>query len=117
MGQPTSSSTRRTYLMAWAGRSPPAVAAFASRQMVDFLAVQHVAGADLDRVKTVENVELGQRQPGDATCPHRLPHQHGVEPAAAPLAAGVDAEFLAAAADLLADLVVEFGRERALADP
>ena len=69
------------------------------------------------RVEAVENIELGQRQAVDAAGPHGLAHQHRVEPAAAPLAPGIDAEFLAAAADLLADLVVQFGRERPLADP
>ena len=69
------------------------------------------------RVEAVENIEFCQRQAGDAAGADGLPHQHGVEPAAAPLAAGVDAEFLAAPADLLADLVVQFGRERPLADP
>src|ERR1700719_49322 len=91
--------------------------ALAGRQMVDLLAVQPIAGADLDAVVSVENIELGQRQAVDAAGPHRLAHQHGVEPAAAPLAPGIDAEFLAAAADLLADLVMQFGRKRTLAYP
>ena len=60
---------------------------------------------------------LVSARPCDAAGADGLPHQHGVEPAAAALAPGVDAEFLAAAADLLADLVVQLGRERALADP
>src|SRR6185312_3460842 len=55
-------------------------------------------------------------EPGDAAGADGLAHQHRIEPAAATLAAGVDAELLATAADLLADFVVEFGRERALAD-
>src|SRR5712671_3140389 len=33
--------------------------ALAGRQMVDFLAVQGIAGADLDRIEAIENVELG----------------------------------------------------------
>jgi hypothetical protein len=83
--------------------------------MVDFLAVQHVAGADLDGVEAVENVEFRQCEPGDAAGADGLTHQHRIEPATASLAAGVDTELLAAAADLLTDLVAEFGRERALA--
>src|SRR5467141_2954346 len=78
----------------------------AGRQMVDFLAVQGVAGADLDRIEAIENVELGQRQPVDAAGPHGLAHQHRVEPADAPLAAGIGAELAAALADLAANLVV-----------
>src|SRR6266850_2473304 len=91
--------------------------ALAGRQMVDFLAVQGIAGADLDRIEAIENVELGQRQPVDAAGPHGLAHQHRVEPAAAPRAAGIGAEFAAALADPAAGLVVLFGRERALPDP
>src|SRR5579871_3408286 len=84
--------------------------------MVDLLAVEPVAGAHLDGVEAVENVEFGERKAVDAAGPHRLAHQHRVEPAAAPLAPGVDAELPAATADLLADLVGELGRERPLAD-
>ena len=46
----------------------------------------------------------------------RLAHQHGVEPAAAALAAGDGAELVAALAEPLADLIVLLGRERARAD-
>src|ERR1700759_5276568 len=98
-------------------RLDPGLRTLPGRQVVDFLAVQSIADADLDGVEAVENIELGQRQAVDAAGPHRLAHQHGVEPAAAPLAPGVDAEFLAAAADLLADLVMQFGGERPLAYP
>src|SRR6476659_1069842 len=85
--------------------------------MIDFLAVQPVADADLDAVETIEDIQLGQRQTMDAAGPHRLAHQHRIEPAAAPLASGVDTEFLAATADLLAGLMVQLGGERPLADP
>src|SRR5580693_5082861 len=85
--------------------------------MVDFLAVQEIAGTDLDGVEAIEDIELGQRQAVDATGAHGLAHQRGVEPAAAALASGVDAELLAAAADLLTDLIMQFGRKRTLADP
>src|SRR5712691_6029085 len=91
--------------------------ALAGRQMVDFLAVQGVAGADLDRIEAIENVELGQRQPVDAAGPHGLAHQHRVEPAAAPRAAGIGAEFAATLADPAAGLVVLFGREWSLPHP
>src|SRR5205085_10694651 len=85
--------------------------------MVDFLAVQPIAYANLDSLKTIEDIELGQRQPVDAAGPHGLAHQHRVEPAAAPLASGIDAELLAAAAALLPDPVMQFGRDRPLAYP
>src|ERR1700704_1096995 len=92
------------------------LAAFPGRQMMYLLAVQPITDADLDAVEAVENVELGQRQAVDAAGADSLPHQHRVEPAAAALASGVDAEFLAATADQLADLVVEFGGKRPHAD-
>src|SRR6202046_3540625 len=85
--------------------------------MVDFLTIQQIAGADLDGVEAIEDIELGQRQAVDATGAHGLTDQRGVEPAATALASGVDAEFLAAAADLLADLVMQFGWKRPLTDP
>src|SRR6202012_4224403 len=95
----------------------PRLRALADRQMVDLLAVQPIADADLDAVEAIENIELGQRQAVDAAGADGLPHQHRVEPAGAPLAPGVDAEFLATAADLLADLVLQLGWKRPLADP
>ena len=84
--------------------------------MVDGLAVQAIAGAHLELVEAVEHVELGQRDAGDAAGPYRLAHHHGVEPAAAALAPGDRAEFVAALAQALADGVVLFGRERPGAD-
>ena len=54
--------------------------------------------------------------PLDAVHRHRLAHQHGVEPAAAALAARDDTEFVPAGAQKLADLVRLLGRERPLAD-
>ena len=47
----------------------------------------------------------------------RLANQRGVEPAAAPLAAGDGAELIAARADRIADRIVLLGREGAGADP
>src|SRR6266850_1292853 len=98
-------------------RLDPRLRALAGRQMVDLAAVQPVAGTDLDGIETVQNIELCQRQPVDTAGPHGLAHQHRVEPAAAPRAAGIGAEFAAALADPAAGLVVLFGRERALPDP
>src|ERR1700761_4974111 len=85
--------------------------------MVDFFAVEQIPRANLDGFETIENIELGQRQAMDAAGPHGLAHQRRIEPAAAALASGVDTEFLAAPADLLANLIMQFGRKRALPDP
>ena len=84
-GAPTSSSIQRTYSIACARRSPmtaPCSCRFSlrsfhrsagcaprglrGRKIVDLLAVQAVTGRDLDGLKAVENVELGQRQAVDA---------------------------------------------------
>ena len=55
--------------------------------------------------------------PLDAADLHRLAHQHRVEPAAAPGAAGHGAELAAALAEDAADLVVELGGEGPAARP
>ena len=128
---------RRTYLIARAGQVGPAARAArrarpaldflvdrldphlvrgVRRQIVERLAVDPVAGADLHRLEAVEHVELGQRDAGDAADRDGLAHQHRVEPAAAALAAGDGAELVAALAEPLADLIVLLGRERARAD-
>ena len=87
-----------------------------SRQIVDLLAVQAVAHRHLDRLKTVENVKLGQRDTVNAAGADRLASKHGVEPTAPARTTGVGAEFAAALTDQTADVVVELGRERAAAD-
>src|SRR5690606_27692764 len=74
----------------------------ACRQVVDILAVQLVADADLQFVETVEDVELGQRDAGNAVGGDRLAHRRRVEPAAAALAARDRAEFMALLAEELA---------------
>src|SRR5471032_3179228 len=133
-GQPTSSSTRRTYLMQVAGSSEGARAlgalapafeglpdrlqlglrAHGEGEALDALAVELVGDADLDLLLAVEHVELGQRNAVDAVQLHRLAHHHRIEPAAAPRPAGVGAELLAAIAQALADCVLELGREGAI---
>ena len=133
-GQPISSSMRRTYLIACAGssaheRAPAVVSDQPSmrlvdrrhpglergrrRQVVEALAVELVADADLQLLEAVEHVELGQRDAVDAARRAGLAHQRRVEPAAAALAPGDGAELVAALAEALADRVVELGRERA----
>ena len=66
--------------------------------------------------KRVEHVQFGQRDAGHAADRDRLADQHRVEPAAAALAPGDGAEFVAALAELLADVIVLLGREGAGAD-
>ena len=126
-GASINSSIRRTYFIACAGRSAqerapavvplptldrlvdgldPRLRRLARWQPVDPLAIELVVGADVDRLESVEDVELGQRDAVDARRLDRLAHQHRVEPAAAPPPARVDPVLVAAIADPLADLVV-----------
>src|SRR3954453_24155429 len=72
------------------------------REMGESLAPQPIAGADPDLVQTVEHVELGEGDSGDARARAGLADQNGVEPAAAALAAGDRAELAAALAEPLA---------------
>src|SRR5580700_2103951 len=77
----------------------------ACRQIIDLLAVEPIADADLDLFEAVEDVELGQSQAADAAGAYGLAYQHRVEPAATSRPPGDDAEFLATLAQRLADLV------------
>ena len=136
-GQPVSSSSRRTYFDRLGGQIatrarpgrlfPPAgnslvdrfdlgLRVLSGRQVIDLAPVQAIRGADLDFVKAVEDVELGEREAVDATGADGLADQYGVEPAAAARPAGDNPELLAALAERPADLVFLFGRERAFAD-
>ena len=104
-GASTSSSIRRTYFTACAGRSAQERAprvepdqpsidlvfglgrrlrSLSGWQTPEYLAVDAVSGADFQLRQPVQHVELGQGDPIDAADLHRLPHQHRVEPAAAP---------------------------------
>ena len=68
------------------------LSALARREIVQFLAVEPVAGADPEGLEAVEDVELGEGNAVDPGGADRLAHQGGVEPAAAALAAGHHAE-------------------------
>ena len=86
-------------------------------QIVNRLAVQHIAGANLNLVKAVQHIELGQRNAVNARRLDHLAHQHRIKPATAPLAPRHRAEFMAAFAQLLPDFIILLGRERPLAHP
>src|SRR5258708_20676828 len=58
-------------------RLDPGLRALAGRQVIDLLAVELVANANLDAVEAVENVELGQGQAVDTAGADGLPDQHG----------------------------------------
>ena len=75
-----------------------------------------IAGANVDRVQAVEHVELGQRQRVDAVDADRVADRHGVVPAAAARPPGRRAVLLTALPQSVADLAVQFRRQRTLAD-
>src|SRR5690606_27254587 len=85
------------------------------RGVLGALAAVFVGDAHLQRVHAVEHVELGDAQAADAVDGDGALERDDVDPAAAARAAGGGAVFLAAVADALPDLVVEFGRERSAA--
>ncbi len=75
-----------------------------------------VAHADFDRVEAVEYVQLRQADAGHAVDADREFDGSGVEPAAATLATGGCADFLALREQRFADGVEQFGREGTAAD-
>src|SRR5690606_29865441 len=87
-------------------RLDPGLRCLARRQVIDFLAVQLVADADLQFFETVEDIELGQRYAGDSVRRDGLAHKSSVEPSAATLAARDGAELTPLLAQQLADFVV-----------
>ena len=71
-----------------------------------------VGGADLDLRLLVEHVELGEGQRVEPVHADGVAHDHGVEPPAAPRAAGGGAEFVPLLADLLLQLAADLGGQR-----
>ena len=86
------------------------------RHLVDPLAVDVVRDAHRDLVPAGQHVELGEHEVGDAVDACGVAGDRGVVPAAASGAAGRGAELGAVLAQLLAVVVEQLGRERALAD-
>ena len=75
-----------------------------------------VGDAELEGVEPGQDIELGQRDLGDARDADRVSQRHQVEPPAPTLAPGRGAELVALLQHVLSRGVIEFGRERALAD-
>src|SRR5437763_4557535 len=110
------------------GRFPPAVddlidrfepcpRALGSRKVVDFGTVQAVSDANFDLLETVEDIEFGEGQPGDAAGTDGLPHQYGIEPAATARPPRDRSELAPALSQAGSDLVLLLGRERPLSYP
>ena len=87
------------------------------RQMLDPLPIDLISHTDLDRIEGVQHVEFRQRDLAERIHPCRLTHHRSVEPAAAAGPLGIHPVFVTDRAQPFADLVVEFGRERARTHP
>src|SRR5688572_21638912 len=86
-------------------------------ELCERLALVAVGDGHPDRVERREDVELGQEKAGERVDPHRVPQCHQIEPAATPPPTR-HCPVLATQLDhLVADFVVEFGRERTRPDP
>ena len=88
-----------------------------SRQCLQQLALEGVAGADLDGIKVRKYVQLGQRNTGQAVDPNGITDNHGIEPAAAAGASGGCAKFRACLTQLFAGFLQQFGRKGSAAYP
>ena len=80
--------------------------------MLEQLAIEAVARADLDLVEAIEDVELGERQLGEAVQPNRLTQHHTIEPTGPPTPPGDRAELLADIDERVAVVIEQLGRER-----
>ena len=78
--------------------------------VIDF-AVQPVTGTNLDRVKTVEYIQLGQRNTGHTGHSAALAHDNRIKPATAALPARNGAKFMTAFTKPLAGFILKLGRE------
>src|SRR6185437_1903416 len=86
------------------------------RQLLDALAVDLVRDTDRDLLPAGEHVELGEEEVRQTVDAGGVAGDDRVEPAAAAVPAGGDAALAADAAQCLAVLVEELGRERTGAD-
>src|SRR6476646_3848420 len=93
-------------------RLDPGLRLFAGGQVIDLTAVKTITDANLDLVESVEDVQFCQRQTVNSACPHGLPDEHCVEPAAATRPPRDRTEFSTTLAERLPDRIVHLvGRE------
>lgn len=85
--------------------------------VVDLLTIQLVGGADLDGLQTSQDVQQVQAKAGQAGYPTGVAHGHTVKPANPPWPPGDGPVFVTGLADLVTDLVGQFGWEWAGTDP
>jgi hypothetical protein len=80
-------------------------------EAIEFLALVRICGRYLDLSKAVEDIELGQVDGGVIVAGVRVLDYNKIEPTAAALAAGCNANFVAYFLELLANLVKLLGGE------
>src|SRR5262249_31429444 len=85
--------------------------------MVKRQAVEPIANANLELRKLIEHIQLGQSDAVNTAHFAGLPHEAGIEPAAAARSPRDRAELLAPLAEELAGLILELGRERSFPYP
>lgn len=83
------------------------------RKALEFLAVDEVLCGDLELVKVVEDVELGEVDGGVVVAGVRVLDNDQIEPAAAALTAGGYTDFMADLLELFAEGIELLGREGA----
>src|ERR1051325_2370014 len=89
---------------------------YSGGERVPALAAHVVRGADADLFERVEDVELRERDGVEAVQRRGRAQHRQIEPARAARASRHRAEFVAALAEVIAEVAVQLGRERAAAD-
>src|SRR6185312_14535458 len=79
--------------------------------------VHPIADGNSDRIETIQHIELGDAEPGDARMDDGAPQGHGIEPAAAAPTAGDGTELVTYAREVLAVTIEQLRREGTRADP
>ena len=92
------------------------ISGYVAWHIVDCFAIDLITGANLDFIKSAENVEKHQTDVSDARDVLNILQDGKVKPANAARSLGNGAIFMAFFSDLIADLIVEFGWEWAFAN-
>src|SRR5947209_1046801 len=87
-----------------------------TRELLVHITVRFVAGAERDAIESVEHIEFGHRQIGEAIHTRGVTNHHSIEPAAAPRPSSGCAELVAKLANLRRERLRELGWERTVAN-
>jgi len=86
------------------------------RDLVKATILERVPGADPDLVEVIEDVQLGDRERGQAVDPDRAADEHGVVPATPSGPTGRGAELVPLLLQQRPDLIGQLGGKRPAAD-